>query len=37
MTLALFPELELNLWEIFEKEKVDRINEPYPGYTAANR
>lgn len=32
MTLALFPELELNLWEIFEKEKVEAVNEPRPGY-----
>ena len=34
MTLALFPELELNLWEIFEKEKVEAVNEPRPGYKA---
>ncbi len=32
MTMMLFPELELNLWEIFEKEKVEAVNEPRPGY-----
>jgi Uma2 family endonuclease len=37
MTLAVFPELKLNLWEIFEKEKVEAVNEPRPGYTAKNR
>lgn len=37
MTLAVFPELELNLWEIFEKEKVEAADEPRPGYTAKNR
>lgn len=37
MKLAVFPELELNLWEIFEKEKVEAVNEPRPGYTSKNR
>ncbi len=32
MTMTLFPELELNLWEIFEKERVEAVNEPRPGY-----
>lgn len=32
MTLAVLPELELNLWEIFEKEKVEAVKEPGPGY-----
>lgn len=32
MKLSLFPEMELNLWEIFEKEKVEAVNEPKPGY-----
>lgn len=32
MALAVFPDLELNLWEIFEKEKVEAVNEPRPGY-----
>lgn len=35
--LVLFPEIKLNLWEIFEKEKVDKVNEPRPGYSAHNR
>lgn len=37
MKLAVFPELELNLWEIFEKERIEAVNEPRPGYTAKNR
>ncbi len=32
MGLAVFPELALNLWEIFEKEKVASVKEPKPGY-----
>jgi Uma2 family endonuclease len=36
MKLALFPALILNLWEIFEKEKVATVNEPRPGYSAKN-
>ena len=32
MTLALFPELELNLWEIFEKERITAVNEPASRY-----
>lgn len=32
MTLAVFPELELRLWEIFEKERVESVKEPRPGY-----
>jgi Uma2 family endonuclease len=32
MALAVFPELELKLWEIFEKERVEAVNEPRPGY-----
>jgi Uma2 family endonuclease len=37
MTLLLFPDLELNWWEIFEKERVETVNEPGPGYSAKNR
>lgn len=37
MKLAVFPELELNLWGIFEKERIEAVNEPRPGYTAKNR
>lgn len=37
MKLAVFPELELSLWEIFEKERIEAVNEPRPGYTAKNR
>ncbi|MCM2357763.1 MAG: Uma2 family endonuclease [Geobacteraceae bacterium] len=32
MTIALFPELGLSLWEIFEKVKVEAVNEPGPEY-----
>lgn len=35
MTMTVFPELELNLWEIFEKEKVEAVNEPRPGNYSA--
>jgi Uma2 family endonuclease len=31
MTTSVFPELELKLWEIFEKERVEAVNEPRPG------
>lgn len=34
MSLLLFPDLELNLWEIFEKERIEAVNEPSPGYSA---
>jgi Uma2 family endonuclease len=37
MSLLLFPDLELNLWEIFEKERIEAVNEPSPGYSAENR
>ncbi|HSR36639.1 MAG TPA: Uma2 family endonuclease [Desulfurivibrionaceae bacterium] len=37
MALLLFPDLLLNWWEIFEKERVDTVNEPGPGYSAENR
>jgi Uma2 family endonuclease len=37
MKLVVLPELELNLWEIFEKERIEAVNEPRPGYTAKNR
>ena len=29
---AVFPDLELRLWEIFEKERVESVKEPGPGY-----
>jgi Uma2 family endonuclease len=34
---VVFPELELQLWEVFEKEKTEAVHERYPGYTAENR
>jgi Uma2 family endonuclease len=34
MALLLFPDLLLNWWEIFEKERVETVNEPRPGYSA---
>jgi Uma2 family endonuclease len=37
MALLLFPELVLNWWEIFDKERVSTVNEPRPGYPAENR
>lgn len=37
MKLAVFPDLELNLWEIFEKEKVETVNEPRPGYKQSSK
>lgn len=37
MRLALFPELELNLWEIFDKERITAVNEPTPGYSRHHR
>lgn len=36
MQIAIFPDLVLNLWEIFDKERVDKANEPRPGYTQKN-
>lgn len=36
MPIAIFPELVLNLWEIFDKERVDKTNEPRPGYPKKN-
>jgi Uma2 family endonuclease len=36
MQIVVFPELALNLWEIFEKERVDKANEPRPGYSKKN-
>jgi Uma2 family endonuclease len=32
MSLTLFPELELNLWEIFDKERITTVNEPPARY-----
>ena len=32
MSLTLFPELELNLWEIFDKERITTVNEQSPRY-----
>lgn len=37
MCLTLFPELELNLWEIFEKERITTINEPPARYPRHHR
>jgi len=37
MSLTLFPELELNLWEIFDKERTSAVNEPTPGYSRHHR
>jgi Uma2 family endonuclease len=36
MRLSLFPDLEIELWTIFEKEKVEAVYERYPGYPAEN-
>ena len=32
MSLTLFPELDLNLWEVFEKERITAVNEPSSRY-----
>ncbi len=37
MRLIVLPELELELWTIFEKEKAESVNERYPGYITENR
>lgn len=37
MRLAVLPELELELWTIFEKEKAEAVNERHPRYIAENR
>lgn len=37
MTLTLFPELELNLWEIFEKERITAVHEPASRYPRHHR
>ena len=37
MTLTLFPELELHLWEIFDKERITAVNEPPPRYPRHHR
>ena len=37
MTLTLFPELELNLWEIFDKERATVVNEPPTRYPRQHR
>ena len=37
MSLLVLPELSLNWWEIFEKERVESVNEPGPGYSAQDR
>jgi len=37
MNLFVFPELELRLWEVFDKEKTEAVHERYPGYIAENR
>ena len=37
MPLLVLPELVLNWWEIFEKERVESVNEPGPGYSAQDR
>jgi len=37
MTFHVFPELELKLWEVFEKERTEAVHERYPGYIAENR
>lgn len=37
LRLIVFPELELELWTIFEKEKAEAVHERYPGYPAENR
>jgi Uma2 family endonuclease len=37
MGFVVFPELELELWKVFEKEKTEAVYERYPGYLAENR
>jgi Uma2 family endonuclease len=37
MRFVVFPELELELWNVFEKEKTEAVHERYPGYIAENR
>jgi len=37
MRFVVFPELELELWKVFEKEKTEAVYERYPGYIAENR
>ena len=37
MTLTLFPELELNLWEIFDKERITAVNEQPTRYPRQHR
>jgi Uma2 family endonuclease len=37
MRFVVLPELELELWTVFEKEKTEAVNERYPGYIAENR
>lgn len=37
MKFHVFPELELKLWEVFEKERTEAVHERYPGYIAENR
>jgi Uma2 family endonuclease len=33
----VLPDLELELWKIYEKDKAESVNERYPGYIAENR
>ncbi len=37
MTLTLFPELELKLWEIFDKERITAVNEQPTRYSRQHR
>jgi Uma2 family endonuclease len=37
MRFVVFPELELELWKVFEKEKTEAVHERYPGYLTENR
>jgi Uma2 family endonuclease len=37
MSSTLFPELELNLWEIFDKERITTVNEPPARYPRHHR
>jgi len=37
MKLFVFPDLELELWTIFEKEKAESVHERHPGYITENR
>ncbi len=37
MMLIVLPELELELWTIFEKERAESVHERHPGYITENR